>query len=60
MASKLEGIVCVDREPGAGASDGGGHDDEDRFGVFKGLLWAVPVSLYLWWLIWLAWRAYVG
>jgi hypothetical protein len=57
MASELEGIVCADREPGAGAPDGSGHAVEDEFGLFKGLLWAVPLSAWCWWVLWLAWRA---
>jgi hypothetical protein len=49
-------------EGGAEHGEGWAGDSgtEDALGVFKGLLWALPVSLYLWWLIWLAWRAYVG
>jgi hypothetical protein len=58
MASDVERIVRTYRKRGAGPPDGGGYDPEDSLGVFKGLLWALPVSLYLWWLIWLCIRAY--
>jgi hypothetical protein len=60
MASELERVIRTDREPGAGPPDGGGYDPQDSLGVFKGMLWALPVSLWLWWVIWLMWRAYVG
>jgi hypothetical protein len=57
MASELERVIRIDREPGAGAPDGSGYDPQDSLGVFKAMRWAVPLSLWLWWVIWLAWKA---
>jgi hypothetical protein len=57
MASELEGIVCADRERGAGAPVGGGHDAQDGLAPVKGLLRGLFLSFWIWWVIWLAWRA---
>jgi hypothetical protein len=56
MESQLEGVIRADREPGAGAPDGSGHDDAGSFG--KGLLWGLFLSGWLWWVIWLCIRAF--
>jgi hypothetical protein len=55
MAGQLERVICAYRKLRAGAPDGSGHDDAGSFG--KGLLWGLFLSGWLWWVIWLAWRA---
>jgi hypothetical protein len=57
MENKLARVIRTDREPGAGAKAGRGHDAEDGLGPFRGLLWGLLLSAWLWWVMWLAWRA---